>query len=67
MPQTWRWFGPAGRVSIGDIMEADVEGVVPALHHVPAGSVWTAEAISKRQARIATMTDGTPSGLQLAA
>ncbi len=66
MRQTWRWFGPADRVSIDDMMQAGVGGVVPALHHVPAGSVWAAEAISKRQARIAIMADGTPSGRQLA-
>lgn len=64
MRQTWRWFGSADRVSIDDMMQAGVEGVVSALHHVPTGSVWTAEAISKRQAEIAAMADGTPSGLQ---
>jgi len=41
-----------------------VENVVSVLHHVPTGSVLTAEAISKRQAQIATMVGGTASGLQ---
>jgi mannonate dehydratase len=60
--QFWRWFGSADRVSVDDMMQ--VENVVSVLHHVPTGSVLTAEAISKRQAQIATMVGGTASGLQ---
>lgn len=64
MRQTWRWFGPHDRVTIDDMLQAGVEGVVSALHHVPTGSVWPAEAIAQRQTEIATMAGGTPSGLQ---
>lgn len=63
MRQTWRWFGPNDRVSIDDMMQAGVQGVVTALHHVPTGEVWSPEQIALRQAQLAAMRDGTPSGL----
>ncbi|WP_128255631.1 mannonate dehydratase [Falsirhodobacter deserti] len=63
MRQTWRWFGPKDLVSIDDMRQAGVEGVVSALHHVATGAVWTPEEIALRQSQIGTMTDGVPSGL----
>ncbi|MBN7786162.1 mannonate dehydratase [Ponticoccus gilvus] len=66
MKQTWRWFGPKDLVSTEDVAQAGAEGIVSALHHVPTGAVWTPEEIAQRQAEIAHMTDGSPSGLDWA-
>ncbi|MDP2740378.1 MAG: mannonate dehydratase [Pseudorhodobacter sp.] len=63
MKQTWRWFGPSDLVSMDDVRQAGAQGVVTALHHVPTGAVWSPEDIARRQAEVARMTDGTPSGL----
>ena len=63
MRQTWRWFGPKDLVSIDDMLQAGVEGVVSALHHVPTGSVWAPGEIAERQRVIGSKTDGAPSGL----
>jgi mannonate dehydratase len=64
MKQTWRWFGPADIASIDDMLQAGVEGVVSALHHVPNGVVWSPEEIAKRQRQIRTRKDGSPSGIE---
>ena len=65
MRQTWRWFGPSDLARVEDMLQAGVEGVVSALHHIPNGAVWTPAEIARRQAQIASRSDGTPSGLKL--
>jgi mannonate dehydratase len=46
------------------MMQAGVEGVVSALHHVATGAVWTPEEIAQRQREIGTRRDGRPSTLR---
>ncbi|CUH80864.1 mannonate dehydratase [Tropicibacter naphthalenivorans] len=63
MQQTWRWFGPKDLVSIDDVAQAGVQGIVSALHHVPTGAVWTPQEIAQRQAEVSRLKDGSPSGM----
>lgn len=63
MRQSWRWFGPHDTVSVDAMRQAGVQGVVTALHEVPPGALWPAEAIAERRALIARAADGSPSGL----
>ena len=63
MKQTWRWFGPHDTVSVDEMLQAGVQGVVSALHHLSPGIVWPIAEIRKRQAQIASRQDGSPSGL----
>lgn len=63
MQQSWRWFGPKDTVSIPDMRQAGVHGVVSALHHVPNGVVWSDDEIALRQRQIEQLPNGAPTGL----
>lgn len=52
MKQTWRWFGPMDRITLRDAKEAGAEGIVLALHEIPAGEIWPIDLIRWRQQEI---------------
>ncbi|KQT84114.1 mannonate dehydratase [Aurantimonas sp. Leaf443] len=58
MRQGWRWFGPKAPVTLDEVRQVGATDVVSALHEVPIGTVWTAQAIEERRALIET----TPAG-----
>lgn len=60
MRESWRWFGPNDPVSLDEIRQTGATDIVSALHTVPAGDVWTIEAIRDYKHLI----EDTPDGMQ---
>ncbi|WP_293440500.1 mannonate dehydratase [Planktotalea sp.] len=49
MKQCWRWFGPDDPITLPELHQVGVGGIVTALHDLPPGTEWPRKAISARQ------------------
>ena len=52
MIECWRWFGPSDPITLQDLPQVGATGVVTALHDIPPGTAWPADAIRARKALI---------------
>tara|TARA_R110000765_G_scaffold6939_2_gene22638 strand:- start:947 stop:2143 length:1197 start_codon:yes stop_codon:yes gene_type:complete len=52
LKKTFRWFGPEFGVTLSDIKQLGVEGIVAACQKVPIGEVWPVETIATLKSEI---------------
>lgn len=49
LESNWRWFGPEDPISLNEIRQTDVSGIVTALHQIPVGEIWKSLDVRKRK------------------
>lgn len=54
LEKTWRWFGRKDAVTLAELKQMGVEGVVTALHAIPPGEIWPLEDIKQVRDEIAS-------------
>jgi mannonate dehydratase len=47
LEKTWRWFGPGDQITLDELRQIGVEGIVTSLHHIPKGQSWPVDEILK--------------------
>jgi len=47
LEKTWRWFGSNDDVTLDNLRQMGVQGVVTSLHNIDPGEVWTVSEIQK--------------------
>jgi mannonate dehydratase len=54
MKQCWRWFGPDDPISLTDLPQVGVEGIVTSLYQVPPGTAWTEAEVDERISQLSS-------------
>lgn len=52
MIESWRWYGGLDTITLDEVAQTGAAGIVTALHEIPYGEVWSAEAIADRNTQV---------------
>lgn len=52
LEKTWRWFGDKDSVTLEELKQFGIEGIVTSLHHIPNGEIWEKDEILKVKSKI---------------
>ena len=52
LQKTWRWFGEKDLITLDNLCQIGVEGIVTSLHNIPKGEIWQKSEIFKTKSLI---------------